>query len=92
MLTRNDSRPAAAARVDLYGYSCNLYPAPSALPVTSPGVVTLILGNLPSGRPLAVTVTSLEWLDDLESAVRAARARAIVEAGMTPGAAMGTRP
>ncbi len=75
----------AAARIDLgSGYSCNLYSVPAAPPVTAPGRIALVLGTMPSGRPLVVTVTSLEWLDDLESAVQMARARAIVEADMTP--------
>ncbi len=76
-----------AARIDLgSGYSCNLYGVPAAPAAAGPGKVTLVLGALPSGRPIAITVTSLQYLDDLESAVQMARARAVVEAGMTPEA------
>ena len=83
MPASNHSRPPAPARVDLGGgYACSLYLAPAAAPVTSPGRVTLILGQMPSGRPLQVTVTSLSWLDDMESAIQALRASAVVEAGM----------
>jgi hypothetical protein len=73
---------APPARVDLGGgYSCGLRGIPAA-PAAADGTVTIVLGALPSGRPLVITVTSLEWLDDLESAVQVARARGVVEAGM----------
>lgn len=84
MLARNDSRPPAPARVDLGGgYACNLYGIP-AVPATADGKVIIEVGRLPSGRPLTIAVTSVEWLDDLESAIQVARARGIVEAGMVP--------
>ena len=71
------------ARVDLgSGYSCNLYRKPMAMPVTEPGKVVLALGEMPSGRLLTITVLDLEYLDRLESAVQAARAAGVVEAGM----------
>jgi hypothetical protein len=70
------------ARVDLGGgYFCGLYGIPAA-PAAADGSVTIELGRLPSGRPLFITVTSLEWLDDLASALQVAQARAVVEAGM----------
>lgn len=85
----NPRPPAAAARVDLGGgYECGLRGRPSAQPVTRLGTVTVQLGLLPSGRPLTVAVTSLEWLDDLEFAIQAARAAGVVEAGMSLAGAL----
>ena len=72
-----------AARVDgTGGYSCGLYRTPRALPVTAPGKVTLVLGELPSGRPLLVEVTDLAWLEALESAIQVAIGEGVIEAGM----------
>ena len=71
-----------AARVAMHRYACNLYGQPAAEPVTESGTVTIILGQLPSGDPLSVTVTDLAWLDALEAAVQGARAAGVVEAGM----------
>lgn len=74
---------AAQARVDLGGgYWATLYRTPRALPVTEAGKVTLILGELPSGRPLLVEVTDLAYLTSLESAVQVAIGEGVVEAGM----------
>lgn len=70
------------ARVAMHRYSCNLYGQPAAMPVTEPGTVTLVLGTLPSGDPLSVTITDLAWLAALESAVQAALESAVVVAGM----------
>ena len=79
---------AASARVDLgAGYACSLHRKPMAMPVTGPGMVTLALGELPSGRLLTITVTDLAYLDLLESAIQAARAEGVIEAGMTLGVA-----
>jgi hypothetical protein len=64
------------------GFSVGVYLTPCASPVTGPGEVVITLGLLPSGRPLTLTVTSLEWLDDLTEAVQQARAAGIVEGGM----------
>ena len=73
----------AQARVDFgSGYSCGLYRTPRAMPVTVPGKVTLVLGELPSGRPLLVEVTDLAWLAALESAVQVAIGEGVIEAGM----------
>ena len=74
---------APAARVDLgSGYHCALTRSPRAMPVTAPGKVTLILGELPSGRPLLVEITDLAWLTSLESAIQVAIGEGVVEAGM----------
>ena len=74
------------ARIDFgCGYYTGLYRKPVALPVAiddPPGQVTLILGELHSGHPARITVTDLAWLDQLESAIQAARAEGVVEAGM----------
>jgi hypothetical protein len=53
------------------------------VPVAAPGEVSVILGTTMSGLPIIVTATSLEWLDDLEEAIREARAAGVVQAGMT---------
>lgn len=75
------SKPAA--RVTLgSGHSCGLHRTPRAMPVTAPGSVTLVLGELPSGSPLLVEVTDLAWLTGLESAVQVAIGEGVVEAGM----------
>jgi hypothetical protein len=73
-----------------YGIShrAGLYGTPAALPVTRRGEIRIALGQLPSGRTAELTVTSLEWLDDLESAIQAARAAAVVQGGMTLGSVM----
>ena len=68
------------------GFSTGVYLTPSAVDVAVAGEVTIMLGALPSGRPLTLTVTSLEWLDDLEEAVREAHAAGIVRAAMTEAA------
>ena len=54
-----------------------------------PGEVTIVLGymNDPAhpgclGQPVTITLTSLEWAEDLESAARVAWAGGIVQAGM----------
>jgi hypothetical protein len=54
-------------------------------PVTcppEPGAASIILGWDRHGDPVILTATSIEWLDDLEAAVQAARAQGIVEADM----------
>jgi hypothetical protein len=62
--------------------ACPVYYTPQAAAVSEPGTVTVILGYTPSGRAVSLHVTSLAWLDDLESAVRAARAQDGDGAGM----------
>ena len=76
------SAPSARLGMGYGARSVGVHRTPVAAPVTEPGKVTLILGTLPSGLPITLTVTSLEWLDDLESAIQAARAAGVIEAGM----------
>jgi hypothetical protein len=74
---------AASARLDTgTGHPMGVHRTPAAAPVTTPGEITIVLGTTPSGLPVTLAVTSLEWLDDLESAIRQARAAGVVEAGM----------
>lgn len=58
------------------GYGANTVPI-TGIPVArrgdKPGVFIIILGYLPSGSPVRLTVTSYEWLDDLEAASQHAR-------------------
>ena len=73
---------APAARLSIGGLpAVGLYRTPWTEDAV-PGQVTVFLGNTPSGLPVTLTVTSLQWLDDLEAAARAARAQGIIEAGM----------
>lgn len=50
----------------------------------NPGSTTIIIGYTPGGKPVTLTVTSIGWLDDLESAIQAARAAGIVQGDMQP--------
>ena len=75
------SAPSARLQVGS-PHSVGLYRIPAVSEVTEPGQVTLILGSTLSGLPVTLTITSLEWLDDLAEAVAIARARGIVQAGM----------
>jgi hypothetical protein len=63
--------------------AAGLYRIPVAVVPAEPGQVAIILGTTMSGLPVILTATSLEWLDDLAEAVAIARARGIVQAGMT---------
>jgi MerR family regulatory protein len=58
----------------------DLTPVPAE--VTEPGHVMVVLGWTRTGKPVTLTVTSLEWLDDLEFAIQAARAAGVVEGEM----------
>ena len=74
---------ATAARIDFgCGYWTGLYRKPMAMPAGTPGHITLVLAELHSGHAVLIDVTDLAWLDQLESAVQAARAAGVVEAGM----------
>jgi hypothetical protein len=78
----NTGPPSAALSVgDLSAFG--LHGTPVAAQDTVPGAVGIILGFTPNSQPVIIGITSLEWLDDLEAAVQAARARGIVQAGMT---------
>lgn len=60
----------------------DLYWTPQAGQVPVPGTAAVILGYTVDGQPVILATTSIEWLDDLESAIQVARAQGIVEAGM----------
>ena len=72
----HDSRTASARLVVGDGPGVGLYLAPVAVPVTQPGRVILILGATPSGLPVKLDISAVEWLDDLEEAVRETRKNA----------------
>lgn len=63
-------------------YPSGLYRVPQVAEAQKPGEITIILGRTMSGLPVTLTITSLEWLDDLGAAVLVAVAQGIVEAGM----------
>ncbi len=65
----------------------DLYWSPIAGQVPVEGTAAVILGWTVDGQPVVLATTSLEWLDELESAIRHARAQGIVQAGMTLAAA-----
>lgn len=60
----------------------DLYWTPQAGKVPVPGTAAVILGYTAAGQPVILATTSVGWLDDLEAAIRVARAQGIVEAGM----------
>jgi hypothetical protein len=61
---------------------CPLHGIPRTSADVTPGHVDLIIGYTPSGRPVTITTTTLEWVDDLIAAAQTLRARGIVQAGM----------
>jgi hypothetical protein len=78
----NTGPPSAALSVgDLAAFG--LHGTPVAAEATVPGAVGVILGYTANGKPVIIGITSLEWLGDLAEAVQVARARGIVQAGMT---------
>lgn len=72
---------APAARICLGEVGTVLYRTPVSA-AASAGKVTILLGYAPSGTPVTLESASLDWLDDLESAIQVARAAGIVEAGL----------
>lgn len=79
----NDNRAAASAVLRNGDHApVLLLGAPVACPPAGPGAAAVILGWTPAGEPLFLTVTTIEWLDDLAEAIQVARAQGIVEAGM----------
>lgn len=74
---------APAAYITVGPDGGDLYWTPTAGQVPVPGTAGIILGWTVDGQAVTLATTSLAWLDDLESAVRVARAQGIVEAGMT---------
>lgn len=64
-----------------------LHYTPHAVTIPKPGDAAIILGYAPSGRAVTLHVTSAEWLDDLEAAIRGARAAfipSIADLAVTP--------
>ena len=59
-----------------------LYGVPVVSPDYTPGEVTIIIGKTRDGGLVTITITSLEWDEDLEDAARVAWAGGIVEADM----------
>lgn len=76
-------RTAPSAHITVGPDGGDLYWTPTAGQVPVPGTAGIILGWTVDGQAVTLATTSLAWLDDLESAVRVARAQGIVEAGMT---------
>ena len=58
---------------------------PVVSPDYKPGEVTIILGYTRDEQPVTVTISSLEWTEDLEDASRVAFAVGLVRAGMHLG-------
>jgi len=73
--------PAARIGIGRHGGG-DLYWSPQCGKVPVIGTAAVILGWTVDGFPVTLVTASLEWLDDLEAAVRNARAQGIVEAGM----------
>jgi hypothetical protein len=61
------------ARLSMGGGGVSLRGVPAAT-AAAPGEAAVVLGYMPSGRPVTIATGSLELLVDLESAIRAARA------------------
>ena len=85
----DNSNRSPSAHLHIIGSAHNapLYRTPAAALAIEPGQVTIILGNTISGLPVTLTVTSLEWLDDLEDAIQVARAQGVVQGDMKLAAA-----
>lgn len=73
--------PAAQMSIGSISVGVGLYGTPRAGAVPVAGTVALLLGDTDEGRPVIVVAPSLEWLDQLESAIQVERARAVLEAG-----------
>jgi hypothetical protein len=79
----NSPGPRASAVIRVGDHApALLLGAPVAVP-PGPGAAGVILGWTGHGDPVYLQATSLEWLDDLESAVQVARAQGVIESGMT---------
>ena len=81
-MTHDISAPSAHLETGRYGGG-DLYGTPRPGQVPVPGTAAVILGHTIDGQAVILATTSLEWLDDLETAIQQARARGIVQAGMT---------
>ena len=56
---------------------------PVVSPDYTPGEVTIILGYTRDDQPVTVTISALEWTEDLEDASRVAFAVGVVQVGMS---------
>jgi hypothetical protein len=75
--------PAPSARITIGADEADVYWTPQCGQIPVPGTAGVILGWTVDAQAVVLTCTSLEWLDDLESAIQIARAQGIVQAGMT---------
>lgn len=74
---------AASAVLRVGGHAPELLQGiPVVSPDYKPGEVTIILGYTRDEQPVTVTITSLEWTEDLEDASRVAFAVGVVRVGM----------
>jgi hypothetical protein len=73
----NISAHQPSAALIAYGVSSTVSPAPAAGEVSLGGVpaIPITLGHLASGEPVVISVTCLQYLDDLSGSLRLARAR-----------------
>jgi hypothetical protein len=55
---------------------------PVVSPDYKPGEVTIVIGRTRDEQPVTITITSLEWTEDLEDAARVAFAVGVVRVGM----------
>ena len=59
-----------------------LHGTPAVSPDYHPGEVTIILGHTRDGQPVTLTISRLEWDEDLEDACRVAFAGGVIQADM----------
>ena len=74
--------PASAALQIGTGHPFTLHGTPHVCRQGAPGAVVFALGTTSDGRPVTITVSSLEELIDLESTAREAFAQGIIQADM----------
>ena len=75
--------PEASARIRYGPRSAAALCKTPRLPDTAvPGAAAIILGVNAAGGMITLETASLEWLDDVESAIQAARARFVVAADL----------
>jgi hypothetical protein len=77
------NRPPVELTANGVTHHLPISPAPSAGEVfTGPDgspVAPLVLGHLLTGEPVVISATSVEYLDDLDAALRVLRARLVVQ-------------
>ena len=59
-----------------------LFGTPAVSPDYRPGEVTIILGHTRDRQPVTITISRLEWDEDLEDACRVAFAGGVIQADM----------